>query len=88
MDKAIIFLVYSDDGATLRYVGEDQAASAAVGAALMADHAGSLVGRRAVGPTEEWVVRSYFHAEPDAAFIAARRGSFRFRLDWEPAEDA
>lgn len=83
METATIYLVYSDDGALLRYAGQDEAAYDAACAELAPAYAGSLVGRRAVGPTEQWIVRSYFRAEPSPAFIAARRGSFRFRLDWE-----
>ena len=82
---ATIYLLYADDGATLVYAGEDEDTCGRHRATLEAEYAGSLVGRRAVGPTEQWVVRSYFRTEPSPTFIAQRRGNFRFHLVWEPS---
>ncbi|MBI2761449.1 MAG: hypothetical protein HYX51_08500 [Chloroflexi bacterium] len=82
---ATVYLLYADDGATLVYAGEDADTCDQHRAALEAEYAGSLIGRRAVGPTEQWVVRSYFRTEPPPTFIAQRRGNFRFHLAWEPS---
>jgi hypothetical protein len=85
VSAAEIYLVYAEDGATLVYAGEDAAVAEAHCRALAAHYAGSLIGRRNVGPVETWVVRCFFRAEPSATFIAQRRANFRFSLTWEPA---
>lgn len=80
-----VYLLYADDGATLVYAGTDAAEFERRAAALTERHAGSLTGRRSVGVGEEWTVRAFFRERPPQRFIDARKGFFRFRLDWTPA---
>ncbi len=79
-----LFLVYAEDGARLVYAGDDPAEYERRCAALAAGYAGSLVGRRRVGP-EQWVVRAFFREQPAATFIARRRENFPYGLTWEPS---
>lgn len=87
VDTALAFLLYADDGARLVYAGHDRDQYERHCRALTEHHAGSLTGRRPVGK-EQWLVRSYFVAEPPASFIASRRGYYQFKLTWEPVESA
>lgn len=79
-----LFLVYAEDGARLVYAGDDPTAYERCCAALASEYAGSLLGRRRVGP-EQWVVRAFFREEPSSTFIARRRESFPYGLTWEPS---
>jgi hypothetical protein len=87
VSEGTLFLVYAEDGARLVYAGDDPAEYERRCAALAAGYAGSLVGRRRVGP-EQWVVRTFFREPPTPAFIARRRESFPYGLTWEPSPPA
>jgi hypothetical protein len=81
----MVYLLYTDDGATLVYAGLDAAEYDRLSRKLAAGHAGSLIGRRRTGRTEQWVVRAFFRERPSPAFIASRRHGFPYGLEWEPA---
>lgn len=88
MEPYRLYLIYSDDGASLAYAGADRDAYARFSEQLAATHAGSLVGARPVGPAQLWEVRAFFHQRPTPEFIAQRRHFFRFRLDWESGQQS
>lgn len=87
VSETVLFLVYAEDGARLAYAGENPVEYERCCAALATGHAGSLVGRRRVGP-EQWVVRAFFREPPPPAFIARRRENFPYGLTWEPSPAA
>ena len=87
MSGITVYLLYADDGARFVYAGEDEHEYKRQAAALAAESAGSLVGRRRVG-SEEWIVSAFFRAQPPAAFIARRRDGFPYGLTWVPATPA
>ena len=88
MTQTLVYLLYEDDGATLVYAGMDEDEYERRRRELAPRYAGSLVGRRRTGRVEQWVVRSYFRAQPSSAFIASRRHGFPYGLTWEPADDS
>ena len=85
METQTVYLVYADDGASLLYAGTDVETYHRLSAELGRTHAGSLIGRRRTGRVEQWVVRSFFRAQPSPAFIAGRRQGFPYGLVWEPS---
>ena len=88
MSERVVYLLYAEDGATLVYAGVDTEEYEQRRRELEPRYAGSLLGRRRTGRSEQWVVRCYFRAEPPPSFIAHRRQSFPYGLAWEPSEHA